>query len=604
MRKLRLGRILGILVITLYITLSGCGEMTGDSGGKISSAGSDVKEPTMTTGTTGTTSAKLEIDTTPPKTPGQKDAMLATIYTDDGMKTTFWGTKDSTGLVTSVTQSQTWSDDPTKGFRVSYDRLNRPVQLYSMATGYSTRLVYGDKKITCLFYDNSGQYLGGSVLTLNDSTGEVTTAYVTYQTYNGTLSDGRTMSISTFFPPTTAPVILASKAKRAGVVDALIKAPQYIDAFQKLWETDPDFKYDVLTFPIKNAGTILGTLALNTVGTGHAAKVLGIATEGLTLEALTNKYIGNQLWDAALSAGAKMNEAITSLKARITKGEDVEADGSLSSSVTTQPTTVAYNSQTNWQTQNTPAPVLINNGSANLATIPAIIDNSNKISGSTSSDGSTASISGDWSWNDLVSAGCAVAYSVFENGKSSTSCITWANGTGDTTTTTGGDTTTTTGGNTTIAYPKGCYLVDDMGFKNSYGYTLDFPRNLNHFLVTDSGEINSIDLEWSNYATSTIINANITPEGNLSLTYVSIEVYGGGSITHEVAYTGHLRQPSESVVGYTSLFDSPAFLGEAVLTYTYTNTEGKESTGSYSSKWAADPSYLAACKNNKILVTH
>lgn len=51
--NIKLSRFLGAVIMCTSIAFSGCGEMTGDSGGTIRSAGSDITGPTTTNVTTG-----------------------------------------------------------------------------------------------------------------------------------------------------------------------------------------------------------------------------------------------------------------------------------------------------------------------------------------------------------------------------------------------------------------------------------------------------------------------------------------------------------------------------------------------------------------------
>jgi hypothetical protein len=152
------GAVATVYLLTFYI-LPACGG--GSSGGGSSSS------------STTTQSSKTSVEVSSHSTGAQQtDAYLGSFANlkdaaGNTYSVVYWGTKSADGKAVAVSQSLAWTDDPKKGLRTYYDSNHFPRLTVSEQDGSFVRTVWTATTATFKFYDATGKYLGGSVLTKN-----------------------------------------------------------------------------------------------------------------------------------------------------------------------------------------------------------------------------------------------------------------------------------------------------------------------------------------------------------------------------------------------------------------------------------------------------
>jgi len=93
---------------------------------------------------------------------------IATITNYQGLNIIYWGTKDSTGKPTSMTQTLSYQEDPTKGVRTFLTN-GVPTILQDLISGAFVYITWATDHATFAFYDKTGVSQGSKTVTANGS---------------------------------------------------------------------------------------------------------------------------------------------------------------------------------------------------------------------------------------------------------------------------------------------------------------------------------------------------------------------------------------------------------------------------------------------------
>ena len=130
----------------------------GCSGGGLVRAGAGLGSPTR---------ERLVVN--PAKNPFADDKGVPTAYlgflgTGIGSFVALWGVQDNNGLPQRVTQSLYWETDPRQGTRAVFDGLGLPVRIEHEENGAFVQIVWETDRATFKFYQPSGRYVGGAIV--------------------------------------------------------------------------------------------------------------------------------------------------------------------------------------------------------------------------------------------------------------------------------------------------------------------------------------------------------------------------------------------------------------------------------------------------------
>lgn len=296
---------------------------------------------------------------------------LAALTSSTAKQAAYWGTVDANQNPQKITQSLYWDADITKGTRTQYDAAGLPVLVIHEANAAFMTINWNTDHATFKFYQPSGDFVGGSTVTLQGGSFVVSklVGSTIGGTFRGTLSGlqqgivsftltggngrsiaraiagrtphNRTTTTKSGRTSTQFPGQLRGTHTSTRDVSPTI---QYVKAF-----TGDIVGGNLPTFAL----TLLQTIVDQRNTTGSSGLSTSIATTALTGTSSSASFInGGEPLLLGLTVVPLLATTTASLIARIDQGEDLESKGEITVS-TASPGTSFYATSVDFKTPST-----------------------------------------------------------------------------------------------------------------------------------------------------------------------------------------------------------------------------------------------------------